>query len=300
MVDKTFPINIPPLLGCPKCSKFITPFDKLMPEYFQGGKATCPFCSKDIDCWKIIFSSIKDRFDPFKVFSAIGACSDVFEIKLKPGEITKIDFRERGLPENGKILSVGYLPVSGGLFPLEIHGNTPQRHFIPKEIHLFPRPLEQESIGETIVRVSFVWIDDNSEDESWRNLCDAFEAYSNKQYNSAIIPANVAVESKLSQLLQCLMSKSASKKRVSRFLTGTPYSYLLNVVLPSLLEPKGIPFINDHIRVFLNTLRDHRNNLAHEGCLEKDLKQEDMAELLCAALFGFRYMLFVQSEISKI
>lgn len=174
-------------------------------------------------------------------------------------------------------------------------GNQPNRHIIPPALTLYPMPYREEEASETVILASVTWVPRSPGDEAWRNLIDAFHAYAGRRYEAAIVPANVAVESRLSQLLGTFLGRVAGKDRVEAFLeTGATYSYQLNVVLPALLSFTKAPQLPAHIRGSLNRLRDLRNDLAHEGHLESPLERDDVARLLCAALFGFHYLNLVR------
>jgi hypothetical protein len=86
----------------------------------------------------------------------------------------------------------------------------------------------------------------------------------------------------------------ASKEKVKPFLRDATYGHQLNVILPALLRSSTAPQLPIAIRGLLNRLRELRHQMAHEGRLEEDLDRNEAAELLCAALFGFRYVSLVR------
>ena len=61
----------------------------------------------------------------------------------------------------------------------------------------------------------------------------------------------------------------------------------------------GLTKIPDDIRGQLNRLRDFRNQIAHHGTTDSPLQKEDTAEVLCAALFGFRYIRLIEAEYHR-
>jgi hypothetical protein len=77
-------------------------------------------------------------------------------------------------------------------------------------------------------------------------------------------------------------------------LRDATYGHQLNVILPALLRSSTAPQLPIAIRGLLNRLRELRHQMAHEGRLEEDLDRYEAAELLCAALFGFRYVSLVR------
>jgi hypothetical protein len=106
-----------------------------------------------------------------------------------------------------------------------------------------------------------------------------------------VIPANVAVESKLNRMLSQTLSAVVSNERVDRFLTdAATYGHQLNVLLPFVTSIMGLPELPNHVRGILNKLKKNRNELAHKGKLAKGTTEQDAAEYLCAAFFSFVYM----------
>lgn len=294
-------LTMDPFEACPnpKCTNGIPISDNRTIQYFNKRDIICSECGEKLDWWNFNLNMIKQNFLFSQTFYAIGAKTTYFEITMNPDEIAKIKFEEHGLPKSARLLSIGYT-IKGSLWPLEIHGNCPQRHFVPREVHLYPRPLPNQEIRPSKVSISFVWIPDAEEDESWQNLCDAFEAYGNKKFKSSIVPANVAVEAQLIKVLQTALQESCPRKKIRSFLKSSSYYNQLNVVLPSLLIPKKFPLIPDHILEFLNKLRTTRNDIAHEGYLDHPLTVDDTASMLCAALFGFRYMQYIEAQFSAL
>lgn len=164
------------------------------------------------------------------------------------------------------------------------------------DIKLHPIPFRYgDPTGETTILVTVTWVPHTALDETWENLISACRAYYSRQYQSTVIPANVAIEARLSRLLTSFLEQFVSKRRSASFLEeAATYSYQLNVLLPVFAALRGVPQLSDRIRGFLNTLRSHRNDIAHKGSPEKPLDQHGMAECLCAALFAFHYLNLVE------
>ena len=57
--------------------------------------------------------------------------------------------------------------------------------------------------------------------------------------------------------------------------------------------------MSDNIRGLLNRLRKLRNKLVHEGIIEKQLEKNEVAEMMTAALFGFRYLELLEPELTN-
>lgn len=296
------PIRIPPFVPCPECQTGLIVEEKFTIDYFIGATISCQHCKKPLVWWDVILSSIKRNFSFFLAFSAIGAQSLAFRIPLEPGKREHLKFSDYGIPLDAKLLYINYTSYSNGgsaLLPLEVHGGVPIRHLIPNEIFLYPMPLGQGEVGKDCgASILVTWVPYVGDGESWQNLVDAFEAYGQGRYIAEIIPANVAVESKLSLLLKSFLVKFASKDNVENFLeNAATYGHQLNIVLPLVTSTMKLPRLPDHIRGLLNRLRDLRNQLAHDGKLERPLEQNEASDLICAALFGFRYLGLIYDKL---
>lgn len=294
-----FTRTVIPDTPCSECKAASFPIDSnYLRKYFFSEDIICSKCKAKLDWWSLLLRHLEWNF-PFYLYGLVGALDTLIMLKMKPNEVTVLDMSEVGIPKEAKILHIGYTPNGNGLFPLEIHGNTPIRHFTPHKISLFGRPFG-EPATETPVAVSITWIQTFFTEDSWQNLIQAFEAYSIGKFNSAIIPANVAVESKLNQVLRLHLNKVASVDRVAEFLdTRATYSYQLNILLPLITTHLGYPKMPNHIRGFLNTLRDLRNDIAHKGKLERQLDKRQSAELLCAAVFGLGYINLLEDSMRR-
>lgn len=298
------PFHTPPFLACVHCNHPILVNEPPIREYFEGQSGVCfnENCRKTFPWWDCVLRSLKMRF-LFGPFAGIGARTTIFCISLSPEQIFPLTFSEFEIPSSARILQINYTPQgNGNLFPLEVHGNTPIRHFIPSKVMLWPKPFGPGPCANTKIAVAVTWIPSSDDDTAWQNLVEAFEAYSINRLNSVILPANVAVESTLSRLLtHSLVMRGISSKWVRHCLeSGATYSHQLNVLLPALTSLIGAPALPDHIRGGLNRLRDLRNDIAHDGKPEAPLTDSDAALCLCAALFGFHYLGLVQEHIDGI
>ncbi len=109
--------------------------------------------------------------------------------------------------------------------------------------------------------------------------------------------ANVAIEARLARLLTSFLEQFVGKERTNRFLEqGATYSYQLNVLLPVFSSLRGVKPLPDLIRGHLNELRAYRNDISHKGVPSKKLDQNNMANCICAALFGFHYLNLIESS----
>ena len=292
-------MNISPWVPCLTCRAPINVESSYVKKHFKNEDIICSHCGAKVNWWRTLKKGISDNFMFNQAFSAIEAKTNIIDISLEPNTRLTIKLPEYGIPSDAKILYINYTPNGGGLFPLEIHGNVPHRRILGDEISLYPIPIShQEPATSTKVHVMITWIKHSSNEESLVNITDAFEAYSTNQLNESVVPANVAVESALSKLLSTYISSMTSKKRTEDFLTNAAtYSSQLNVVLPLIVNMKGLTKLPDDVRGLLNKLRGLRNQIAHTGNIEDDLSKSDFADILCAALFGLKYISLIESEL---
>lgn len=295
--------NIAPWIACSECSAPIVVLEKYIQDYFNGNEVICGNCEASIDWWNAVKKAITNNFMLTQAFSCIGAKSTIIEIHLKRGTRTHYKMSEHGIPKTAKILSVNYSPEYG-LFPLELTGNVVTNNARYDDVTVYPMPMSsiegEEKITEGKTNVFITWIEHSTKESSWKNLIAAFEAYANGEFNAAIIPANVAVENTLSGVLYRYVSRYIGNERVELFLdNAATYSHQLNVVLPLIVSMKKLPILNDTIRGLLNKLRGYRNNIAHEGEPCDELEKKELAEMLCASLFAFYYINYIDSELQQ-
>lgn len=294
-------MNVTSSIPCEKCGVLQIVDNSLFERYFKKDPISCAGCKLNIDWWATVQNAIRKNFMQFEAFSTLGANSKLIKIILKPNQRTSIKLSEHGISNDARILYINYTPQGGRLFPLEIHGNVPRRRILGDEIRLYPMPLgKTDEVGETEVGVMIVWVEHSLEEESLVNITNAFDSYSTGYYQDAVVPANVSVESSLAKLMTAFISKFVGKERVENFLTdAATYNSQLNVVLPLIVNLKDLTSMPDNIRGLLNKLRGLRNQIAHLGKTKEELSQNDLADLLSAALFGLRYIALIDHELRE-
>jgi hypothetical protein len=135
-------------------------------------------------------------------------------------------------------------------------------------------------------------------DESSASMAEAFQAYSRQRYASMILPANTAVESSLSGLLSSRVPSLVSYRRSDNVAAAASnYSHQLHVLLPLIAHHNGLPLLPRPARGVLDKLNELRIDMAHGGAASSVLDARAAAELLCGALFGFRYVRYVEARL---
>lgn len=295
--------HIDPSIICPCCGAGLNLDDDIFVSFLSKFSFVCGICNNSIDFWESVVKTVatKDIFAT-PVFFLIGAHWTFFDVKIHPNELIKIEFFSYGVPKDAIILNFRYIGVTNGEYaPVtvqEIQGDGPIRHTIPSSVFLYGIPLGEGSHGETNVGVSVTWISHNKDDVSRMNLIDAFQLYETGQYERAVIPANVAVEIKLTRLLTSFFERSTNKKgkEIRSFLQAqATYKYQLDILLPSLVALINGPSPSEKVQNALIELNMLRNQVAHNGRFKNTVTKDKMAECLCGALCGFHYIDLVES-----
>lgn len=266
-----------------------------MEEFFGADNLKCCSCGEPINLWDATVQTIRDNFMLTHAFAYVGAQNTLFQFTLSPEKTARIDFGDFGVPNEARIVAVNFTP-GGSLFPLQWHSNQLVENQLtwgvegPKNlVNLWPASHKGEK-AETRINCQVTWVDRSLDDWSKSNLIDAFSSYAKNSYKDAIIPANVAVETMVSRVMNSYLSGFVSNRRVNDFLdSNATYSSQLNVLLPVLAKLNDCPEMPNNIRGLLNRLRGFRNDLAHDGGLKQVLLKDEIAELLAAATFGVAY-----------
>ena len=280
--------------------------EKSTTRYFEGKPNRCEECSALVDWWSFVLNLIQDGSLFGHAFLAIGAREQVETVNLKPGERKRILFKQYGVPEDARLLYAAYTPQGQGVEPIVDLGRSPARHSIPSAVELFGAPPRfGDAPAECRVAIHFLWVPHGAGDETWQSLVEAFEAYGAGTYSAGVVSAHVAVEARLSRVINALFADvvaagSVSRTKLKRFLSGAAtYSHQLNVLLPTLVAARRLPQLPADVRGHLNRLRKARNSVMHEGRPTRRLEARDVAEMICAALFGFRYLEWVAALVDE-
>ena len=158
-----------------------------------------------------------------------------------------------------------------------------------------------KNINETEICVAVFWIPNASSDVSWQQMNQSLMLYEHNDYMQSLISANIAVEIKLEEIIDKILSnvENISNAHKNGFMRNVAtYSHQLNVLLPLIASLKGFPILDDDIRGQLNSLRDNRNKIAHTG-KAKIASKADAAELLVAAVFGLQYLRLIDQLLTS-
>jgi hypothetical protein len=283
--------EITPWFKCSSCGESFS----LPRDFFDRGRiivvVKCHSCGVEIEPWRFVRTMFNESW-PDTLFAALGAKSQQFTTKLFLNSETRYDLYAEGLPKDAVILEINF--ISEGMFCTEMGGNLRRQRRRGGRLQLYgyhTYTLLNSGKTEGIVRLSVTWVHSSPEDVAWRNLVDAFDAFADRDFEDAVIPANVAVEAKLYPFIEREFSGAATQDRLRAFLeTGATYSHQLNVLLPFLTRHFRLPELDSTVRKYLNELRKARNDVAHRGHAVPAITKDRAADFLTAAVLGFRYV----------
>jgi hypothetical protein len=279
-----------PSMACPACNEPVSISDDCIVRHFEGKPVLCGKCATQLDWWTTAWRELESGFLHGKALALAGARQTRFALTLHKEGRTIYKFSEQGIPAGSKVLHVDYTP--------QLHRDAPAQKYLSDEVALEPLPAGEPGAAGTEVTVFATWVPGSSADESWESLVDAFESYSHQRYPSMIVPATSVVESALSGLLSRQLPSLVSKRRADDFPdAAASYSHRLNVLLPMISHYNGIPQLPPGVHGALGKLRALRNDLQQGGIASSTLDARAAAELLCGALFGFRYLRYVEERL---
>lgn len=290
--------TVPTWVPCLNCRAPLTPHTTLPEEAFEGKPVLCGKCSHPIDWWNTTLDALTMGFMPTFEFALLGGQVTIFTIELKKDAVFQLDLKTHGIPADAKILWINYTPqgqaepnVEGHLFPVELHRNAPSGAKDAFVRQLYPVPYGNLPPQTMTLAVMALWSPPTGGDAIWDALIEAAHAFSEKRYESTIVPANIAVEYTASRLLTDFFQKHAAEKNVRSCLTdGATYGHQLNVIIPGLAALAKAPTPDKDLLGHLNALKTLRNDLSHRGKPKEPITMKVAAKCLCAAIFGTRYL----------
>lgn len=264
-------------------------------NYFEGRAWVCSACGIRVDLWSLLLARVLDDHPlmPGVVSLGLGAFT-VITAPLQPEETLFVDFAAHGIPSDATVVDVVMTPQTAseglGLFPA-VGVQHLQTRGLPHALALYPvtwpAPPAMATPAATTVNIMIIWMPAPTEPEQ-EPLFSAGKAFTTGDYRGAIVPAQIAVELKLGQVLTEHFSQFAGKDVVRQFLNdGATYGHQLRFLLPSLFGSVGAPPLPDKVAAALQGLRKKRNRVGHE---HHSTERAEAAPMLLAGLFGYRYV----------
>lgn len=298
-MDPFEPFQVAPVLSC--CS--LVPVEgNPIREFLSGKPPTCPKCGQPIDVWDSCVKQLQSFGGPF-IFSnlPLGAQFLLVPFKLEPEKLVAIDLRDKNLlPANARVIHVTYsTQEKTALYPLEFHSQRVHRHSTTLRVYGATILRWEDSVRDAVRTVAAVtWVPSSPDDVAWSSLTAALEEYVAERNLSAIIPASVAVEFTLGRVLTTLLTlHGVANKRIKELFGKLTFGYQLDPGLGLLAALLKVPSVPDKVLVALRKLKRARDSLAHSRDFLPN--SEEVGELICAAVFGFHYVLLLDEALRE-
>jgi hypothetical protein len=271
--------------------------------YFAQGYVACSECQAHADLWDVVLARALSQPPTPMSLIGLGATETHFTHEIVANKYHEIHLTTVGVPVDATVLQVGYTPhggKGGAVFPIELHGNVPQRQIADNVLRLLGRPMitGDGTVGSACpVSIWVVWVHHENEG-GWPYIVGAFEAFIHGHYDRVIVPAQSTVEISLMPVIGELLERHASVSHVKGFMGDRlTFGNVVNVLLPFVCGQAGLPKLPETIRTSLNKLRKLRNAIVHSGTGSNRITSQQAAEGLCAAVFGFEYVKYARPKL---
>jgi hypothetical protein len=291
--------------ACPHCYYVFPPIWEAASVYFEQGSVECTECKVKADLWQVVLARISSEpFLPMFALEQLGASLTRFTETIAAHKFHEIHLDAVGIPSDARILQVGYSPqgsADGGVvFPIEWHGNLPQRR-VGNVLRLVGQPaISGDGTVGTVcpVGIRVLWVHQDTKEDGWPYLLDAFDALAREEYDRVIVPAQSAVEISLMPVTRELLERHSSTDHVKGLMGDKlTFANVINIVLPFMCAQASVPEMPTAVRGSINKLRRLRNDLVHSGERRSSICKAESAEVLCAAVFGFEYVRYARSKL---
>lgn len=221
----------------------------------------------------------------------------ILSARLEKDRPLLLDFTAHGVPEDAIIFHINMTPELNDratndltMWPA-ISVQDLQTGFIPRVLTLHPVPLNTgailDGVSEMKVNILALWAKPPVEPEQ-EALFTAAKAFTNGDYRGAVIPAQVAMELKLNQVLTSHYNQFGGRESVHSFLqNGASYGYQLRYLMPSLFKIAGAPPLTEEVKDSLSQLRTKRDMVGHRN---EQADRASVARMLLGSLFGYQYL----------
>lgn len=276
---------------CPNCSTVLEHLDIHFKNYFNSDRDVCNSCHTPINLFEELINTLDGAWKAFGWHYSMLGCVGGFEvINVKKGQQTNIDLTDK--IKGGRLLYTNYTPLGEGLFPNEVHGNTPKPHIKRSRFSVYPIPVE--GAGDECEVQFLYWFapEDIVNDLSSELMLDAFEKYYEGNYRHMVISARTSIEILQQRFITRVFEDcEISKDNLEPFLKDkATYSSQLKILLPVLAKIMNFPDIDTNIRDGLICLTKNRNSLVHNGTLKSGYDDvQKLKKALLSAFFTFKY-----------
>lgn len=289
--------HVPPWVACRGCLSTLDFSDGVPAAYFRGEDGFCDTCGTEVDWLDALAKRTENRFD-FHRFAPVQAVTTSFSVQLYAGRATGVELDRYEVPADARILGVYYRPSTDAAdgsvptaWPLEEHGNQPERWGFPRRFHVYGKPLVPKGNRPTHLDVDVTWV--LPPDVAGWQLVDACHFLRTADDPRCIVAASTACEIGFDGLLEAFISKELVAKRRAKI----DYASRLNSLLPHLVAEQGLRWLQPQAARLVDELRELRNAAVHTGKAPGDA--DARSGYLAAAVVAVSYTRFARKELHR-
>lgn len=168
--------TVPAGIWCSKCSATLPLPPDMVRRCLNREQAICPRCGYSRVWWMALLETVNSVMS-VSLF-VIGANHLIFDVILRPGHETILDFTASGVPEDAQILRVNYTVNAEGqtqwLVPTQPVQSQPGPPWIQRKVILYPYPAGSGAAAEaTKLSVLVAWLPPDEPDAARTLLVEA-------------------------------------------------------------------------------------------------------------------------------
>jgi hypothetical protein len=302
---------------CSECGVIVRLLTGHFDDWFAGKTARCDACGKAFDLYAVTL----EWLSPHELLKLAGARVTEYVMPVSEG-LTQLSFDRLKIPQDAKILDRHFegmrdpdklferlrkrseLSVSErrklSARPLKLLDDMPTRQSstsddwgkhkkLSREISIFARKSTSEDAAETVAKLVVIWATDTEKERCWRYIRDACVALTHGDLNETIVSGNVAIETALNSFLHRLLGENASNammKKIQRVHLSTKF----DTVMKLLSAATGWVEVPQKIDEHLNTLREYRNDVAHDGEIKTPPTKKQLEKIMLSVIFAAHFL----------
>lgn len=296
---------------CEKCHQLPKYTAGMFYEFFWRRPVKCHHrdCGRPFaDWWSTVRDSLEKYRSPIFIFPALRHTQTSHQFTLHPRQRVILNLHHhRIVPPTAVILGIEYMSLDGFLMPVEDTGwelspadaeklrNADGTYQIPiacsrslsrlQLSHILCLYGAEPSGGVSTpatVQVVVDWVEPDEAEVAATPLFMALEAFAMGRYGAALMMAQQVGEVKAEQLLQ----------------ESDSYCNQLQK-LDETARAARVPGLDRSIWRILHRLRQKRNRVAHGAASHSQPTRDELADFLCATIFGVHYVNFLINAMRR-
>lgn len=223
-------------------------------------------------------------------YSVLGCKCELKTILLKPNEKHILDLSN--IVKDGKVIFINYTPGSGGLAPIQMHGNTPFTNFIPSVISLYSIPLVDNNPRDTSVSVLYWYCSKElSADVAANSLIKGFDAFRLQDYNNMVVNLHMGIEFLLTRCIEQIIKEyNISTENINIHKLRSSFSKKMIKAFPYIVSLKKVEMPSSEILTSFKEVTDARNDIAHKGKLQVIITESKARIMVSNTFLLYKYI----------